>query len=686
MSITTLSDTVLLNSNHQDPNLPKSSDVVVVGAGIHSLIYAIHAKKIENLGTLHGDHQGSRTITVLEKAASPGYKIGESTLTVFGLWLKTIGIDAPLLWRLFGPKDGLAFYYLGRNDDPEDYTSFAANGPPGDFVPTLQIERKISELLLTLFAQRLGVKVMHGHSVDIDGCSISDNSSTIRVKDIETDEEREIAAKLVVDATGRFRRFASKESRIKRLDDFNTSAFWAYFECPGDESDISFDHYESCFTNHICLPEGWAWVIRLPSWEGSSVPNLMRMINHLLDLNEKKTPGDEFPSAYKLAEMFDLKFRWVVSIGFALRSDVVYPEDLSSYGSCEAERKFTWIVSRYSKMQNLMDQHVLIKDLYGPKSTWFIRKNLTYQSPKVSGKGWIAIGDAVGFTNPLYSPGINASMGTSIYAAELTSSYISSRNSLAREEILGRYNEYCQNRIPNLHLMTKFNYLCMRSPKLGPLGPLWTYLCGTGNANFQKIKTFELRNVSDMLMNWDWGSQEPEFINFASQVIKLLEGPPTEPSQEIIDQVLLFSEESLRSVVAAGKFNNRWAGLLRWYDDDLVFHDTKTWKDVLSRRCNGCRNWRILHSDMLKCAFCGEEHTAEESKKVLVEAMPLFSIPDLGNLKIQTPESEFEVLEFKEAISVEVVSEVLEVKEAIPVEVISADLEKEMVMTVPVVA
>ncbi len=61
-----------------------------------------------------------------------------------------------------------------------------------------------------------------------------------------------------------------------------------------------------------------------------------------------------------------------------------------------------------------------IENLYGPGTTWFVRKTLTYQSPVVSGPGWLAIGDACGFTNPLLSPGITANMATSTFAAELT--------------------------------------------------------------------------------------------------------------------------------------------------------------------------------------------------------------------------------------------------------------------------
>lgn len=252
-----------LNALNDQSTLPTSSDVVVVGAGIHSLIYAIHTRlRSQALLASAGqsDGAGAITITVVERAASPGYKIGESTLTTFGVWLRSIGLSTALLWRLFGPKDGLAFYYLTR-DGSNDYSDFCANGPAGDFVATLQIERKISELLLTLFAQRLGVNVYHGHAVDIDSVLMPRETDPGRVKGRLHVADRQGAslqteADLVIDATGRFRRFASKAGRSRRFPGFNTDAFWAYFEMPGDEADVPLRHYESCHTNHICLPEG----------------------------------------------------------------------------------------------------------------------------------------------------------------------------------------------------------------------------------------------------------------------------------------------------------------------------------------------------------------------------------------------------------------------------------------------
>lgn len=246
-----------LYTQNQTEETPTQSDVVVVGGGIHSLIYSIHAMK--KLLASSPSSKPTPSITVFEKSEEPQYKIGESTLTTFNLWLKTIGIGPALLWRLFGPKDGLAFFYL-NHDDPDNIGTFSANGPPGDFVPTLQIERTVSELLLTLYAQRLGVNVLHGHSVNIDatdlGLKNDAEENPVRVEVVNDGENMSVSTKLLVDATGRFRRFASKASRKRTLPGFNTDAFWAYFEFPGTDSDIPLPCYESCNTNHICLPEG----------------------------------------------------------------------------------------------------------------------------------------------------------------------------------------------------------------------------------------------------------------------------------------------------------------------------------------------------------------------------------------------------------------------------------------------
>ena len=201
------------------------------------------------------------------------------------------------------------------------------------------------------------------------------------------------------------------------------------------------------------------WVIRLPSWQGSPVANLMDMMNYLIDESEKGTPGDQLPSMYELADMFDCKVQWVWSLGYAIRDDIVYPdrEEMAKFGKSEAERTFNYITSKYVKLQEFMSNFELIEELYGPGSTWVIRKGLTFQSNVVSGDGWAAIGDAVGFTNPLHSPGISATMGSTTLCAELTHRAFKAQTINDRRLIWREYEQYVHPMVRSLDMMNRFN-------------------------------------------------------------------------------------------------------------------------------------------------------------------------------------------------------------------------------------
>lgn len=119
-----------------------------------------------------------------------------------------------------------------------------------------------------------------------------------------------------------------------------------------------------------------------------------RISIHHFHVDAAKTPADKYPSTAELITKFDLRFRWVVSIGFALRSDVVYPSNILEFGSCEAEQKFNWVVSKYAKVTEFMSKFTLIENLYGLGTTWYTCKNLAFRAPRVSGPNWMAIGDA----------------------------------------------------------------------------------------------------------------------------------------------------------------------------------------------------------------------------------------------------------------------------------------------------
>lgn len=456
-----LTDAQVINSNSPDPESPPTDiDVSVVGGGIHGLIYAIHARCFDpKEDTERKKLNRKLSISLFEKSSKPSHKIGESTLPPFSLWMKMLGFKGEVLLRIFGMKDGLNFYTMDKHNQGE-YSEFASNGPPGLFLAGFQVERSISELFLTIVAQRRGINVYHSHQVDVNNTHLSAEGNTVPIQDLEADKRqtKTVNCPLLIDSTGRFRRYSSKAARVRRFEGWNTDAYWGYFKCK-DETKVPIRQFEGPNTNHLCFPEGWAWVIRLPSWQGSPVANLMDMMNFLIDHAEAGTPGDEIPSMYELAEMFGCKVQWVWSIGYAIRDDVHYPERdvLDTFGSSEAERKFNWITSKYVKLQQFMSNFDLIHDLYGPGSTWTIRKTLTFASDIVSGDGWAAVGDAVGFTNPLHSPGISATMGSTGLAAELTHRAFMCNTKNERRHVWSEYDKYVIPMVRSLDMMNRFN-------------------------------------------------------------------------------------------------------------------------------------------------------------------------------------------------------------------------------------
>ena len=186
--------------------------------------------------------------------------------------------------------------------------------------------------------------------------------------------------------------------------------------------------------------------------------------------------------------MFGCKFQWIWSIGYAVRNDVEYP-DISELGNNEAERRFNYFANKYPKIKQFMSHFTIIENQYGPGSTWVcqftftnnsifknwpfffvirqtIRKQLTYQTQVVSGPGWATIGDGVGFTNPLHSPGISAGMGSSSYAAELTREVLSKKTEEERRAVWKPYDDWCAAAIPSLNRMNTVRTNLIQSPSL----------------------------------------------------------------------------------------------------------------------------------------------------------------------------------------------------------------------------
>ena len=110
--------------------LPSTARVVVVGGGPIGCLYACFLKQ----------QRPATRIVVLEQAAEPGHKIGESTLSGFCKALRSVGVSHEAQQELFFPKNGLGFFHATESvrtlqEAPEYILE--------TFDETFQVERRV---------------------------------------------------------------------------------------------------------------------------------------------------------------------------------------------------------------------------------------------------------------------------------------------------------------------------------------------------------------------------------------------------------------------------------------------------------------------------------------------------------------------------------------------------------------
>lgn len=112
-------------------------------------------------------------------------------------------------------------------------------------------------------------------------------------------------------------------------------------------------------------------------------------------------------------------------------------------------------------------------------------------------------------------------------------------------------------------------YVCFRHPSIPPqVCFLWQYFAGVGNPGWQWIRhgySLSWDNWTEFILNWLWGSRNPEYVAVARNTLRLLDGPYTDkaPAPDTVKAVIDYSNDVKREAVDSNRFNFRWAGLLR---------------------------------------------------------------------------------------------------------------------------
>lgn len=311
------------------------------------------------LGLLLKRERPETRILIIEKSAEFDRKIGESTSEVAGCFITHILGLSNYLAREHFQKHGLRMWFTSPENDCPSHCSEIGPFSQARF-PTYQLNRAKLDQHLQDLAAGAGCDIARPATVkNVD--LIGAGKSTVTFK--ADGETRTVTAGWIIDASGKAALIARQRGTIKGLDDHPVHSMWVRFKNVRD-----LDGHEGCphmpmasgkpvvsrgsATNHLMGRGWWSWIIPLSNGEFSA--------------------------------------------GVTWDERLCTPPSEGPIGERVKQHMLTHPVGR-----------LMFKDAVPVENDARIYKHLPYYSTEVCGDGWLAIGDAAGFMDPLYSHGLD---------------------------------------------------------------------------------------------------------------------------------------------------------------------------------------------------------------------------------------------------------------------------------------
>ena len=353
-------------------------DVVIIGGAFSGAATALMLKR----------KRPSASVLIIEKTAEFDRKVGESTTEVSSCYMTRILGLTNYLGHEHLAKQGLRFWFCDRPDQPfDDCVEVGARYQAR--VPTFQVDRAKLDSHMLEVAVRAGCDLWR--PAKVTNCEL-DGANGQRVSAIVDLTERNVRCRWIVDASGRAAVLPRKLGHFRQNSEHPINAVWARFSGVKDWDSYDWrekfpDYANACrtgrswATNHLFGAGWWCWIIPL---RGGDVSAGVVYDNRIFKLPDGASLGDRL-HAHILAN----------------------PVGREIFGTAR-------IIEG--------DVHAL--------------SMLAYHSAKVCGDGWAAVGDAAGFIDPLYSPGLDFCSYTSYFVADLLA------GALAGDEMAERLHEY----------------------------------------------------------------------------------------------------------------------------------------------------------------------------------------------------------------------------------------------------
>ncbi len=474
-------------------SLRSEYQVAVIGAGPQGILYASWLKQA----------RPQLQIVVLERESQPKFKIGESTLSGFCKALRSVGISQKALELLFFPKNGLGFFHV---DESIENITEAPEYILETFDETFQVERRLLDGLLIANARRLGVEVIQGARVDLANSQLSARGNIIAYR--YQQQKYELKSQLVVDASGPASVIARHLGLYNKENvNFQSNAVWGYFKNVnrlGDRQDWSkvaqFNRDE--YTQHFCFREGWMWYIPLTSWE--NVPHAQRdsMFDPLLGSQV------QLPSKEKLAALHGYPEEDIVSIGMVLR------QDRDTKFAQGRQVAFDYYAQKYPAIAQTLEGAELISDLYGTQQSLRARANIRGYAEQIVGDGWLSIGEAAFFVDPLISPGLTGGVATAYFAAQSTLRAIDNNN-FSRQTFTD-YESFAGKLYEALERDNQLVYMSFNHPKAIELIQRFQEIDARRHFNQHLMGDYSLADTNV------WGILNPIYQSLQKQLWKIM--------------------------------------------------------------------------------------------------------------------------------------------------------------------
>lgn len=329
---------------------PLDYDVAVVGGALSGAATALLLKRKDP----------SLRVLVCEKNEAFKRRVGEATVETSAYFMcRVLGLTQFLTQTQLA-KNGLRFWFA--NEVSENFGECSEIG--GRYlstVPSFLVDRAVLDEEVLRRAAAEGVEVMRPASV----LSIQLHRGGNQVLTVRTENgTREIRARWVVDASGIKCMLARANGWWRGFQDHPTISAWSRWRGVADwdgealvrrypQLDKSFIGIRGTATNHLVGRGWWAWFIALKGGDTS--------VGVVIDPRRATWPGGDMTPGEKL--------RSFLNQHAAARELLYHAEFVSG------------------------DVH--------------FRRNLPYQTTVRAGDGFVLVGDAAGFLDPFYSPGMD---------------------------------------------------------------------------------------------------------------------------------------------------------------------------------------------------------------------------------------------------------------------------------------